>query len=229
MIIGRYEGKERVATRKLSVYRKKRNFRETTEPSGTRRIARAARLRFVIQKHAASRLHYDLRLELGGVFKSWAVTRQPSFDTRVKRLAVEVEDHPLDYGDFEGTIPKGQYGAGTVQLWDRGYWEPEGSRAPAQMLRSGELTFQLDGRRLKGGWILVRMRDSDARRNNWLLIKHRDAYAHTERPEAVDAQDVSSVASGRDMAQIAAGRGRKPSPFMLRKRKAPRSQKLGKS
>jgi bifunctional non-homologous end joining protein LigD len=221
--------KELVATRKLSVYRKKRNFRKTSEPSGTRTVARAARLRFVIQKHAATRLHYDLRLELAGVFKSWAVTRQPSFDTRVKRLAVEVEDHPLDYGDFEGTIPKGQYGAGTVQLWDRGYWEPEGLQSPAQMLRSGELRFELDGSRLKGGWILVRMRESDGKRHNWLLIKHRDAYAHPERGGASEALDVSSVASGRSMAEIAAGRGRRPRAFMLRKRDAPRSEKSHKS
>jgi bifunctional non-homologous end joining protein LigD len=209
-----------VATGKLSVYRKKRNFRQTTEPRGTGKTVRSARLRFVVQKHAASRLHYDLRLELDGVFKSWAVTRQPSFDTRVRRLAVEVEDHPLDYGDFEGTIPKGQYGGGTVQLWDRGYWAPEGRRPPAEMLRDGELRFQLDGSRLKGGWVLVRMRNSNARRNNWLLIKHRDAYAHAERSEAVE-EDVDSVASGRPMAEIAAGKGRRPRPFMLRKGTSP--------
>lgn len=115
-----------MGSRKLSKYRAKRDFSKTAEPSGAVDVAPAEHLRFVIQKHAARRLHYDLRLELGGVFKSWAVTRGPSLDPADKRLAVEVEDHPLAYGDFEGTIPAGQYGGGTVQLWDRGFWAPEG-------------------------------------------------------------------------------------------------------
>src|SRR5215469_4390834 len=136
------------ATRKLRTYRAKRDFTQTSEPSGLGEVAPARRLRFVIQKHAARRLHYDLRLELGGVFKSWAVTKVPSLDPKVKRLAVEVEDHPLDYGDFEGTIPKGQYGGGTVQLWDRGFWIPEGGDSPAQQLGNGELKFELEGDRL---------------------------------------------------------------------------------
>jgi bifunctional non-homologous end joining protein LigD len=114
-----------VSSKKLSAYQAKRNFSLTSEPSGDAEPHAGSRLRFVIQKHAATRLHYDLRLELDGVFKSWAVTRGPSLDPHDKRLAVEVEDHPLDYGDFEGTIPKGQYGGGTVQLWDRGYWAPQ--------------------------------------------------------------------------------------------------------
>src|SRR5262244_3831268 len=119
-------------------------------------VAPAKRRRFVIQKHAATRLHYDFRLEFDGVFKSWAVTRGPSLDPHDKRLAVEVEDHPLDYGDFEGTIPKGEYGGGTVQLWDRGYWMPVGD--PHTGLAKGDLKFELDGQRLRGSWVLVRMK-----------------------------------------------------------------------
>ena len=115
------------ANSKLSSYQAKRDFSKTDEPSGVNTIAPSDIRRFVIQKHAASRLHYDFRLEVDGVLKSWAVTRGPSIDPHDKRLAVEVEDHPLDYGDFEGTIPKGQYGGGTVQIWDRGYWLPEAS------------------------------------------------------------------------------------------------------
>src|SRR5438034_4079350 len=134
-----------MAHKQLAKYRAKRNFKKTAEPSGKRKVAPAAALRYVIQKHAATRLHYDFRLELDGVFKSWAVTRGPSLTPQDKRLAVEVEDHPLDYGDFEGTIPQGQYGGGTVQLWDRGYWQPEGNKSAAEQLRSGELKFKLDG------------------------------------------------------------------------------------
>src|SRR4051794_4688690 len=162
----------------LKTYRAKRDFEKTQEPSGSREVLPAEHRRFVIQKHAASRLHYDFRLELNGVMKSWAVTRGPSIDPADKRLAVEVEDHPLAYGDFEGTIPAGQYGGGTVQLWDRGYWEPESNVAPEASLKSGELKFKLFGERLNGSWVLVRMRKaSDGKRNNWLLIKHRDAAA----------------------------------------------------
>ena len=140
---------------KLSEYQAKRDFTKTAEPSGKNKVRVSKRLRFVIQKHDASRLHYDLRLELDGVFKSWAVTKGPSLDPRDKRLAVEVEDHPLDYGDFEGTIPKGEYGGGTVQLWDRGYWEPEGSKTPEQALIGGDLKFSLYGERFHGSWVLV--------------------------------------------------------------------------
>src|SRR5271163_657239 len=143
-----------MAKRKLADYQAKRDFTQTDEPSGENQVASSPRLRFVIQKHAARRLHYDLRLELGGVFKSWAVTKGPSLDPTEKRLAVEVEDHPLAYGDFEGTIPKGQYGGGTVQLWDRGYWEVEGPTPAGKALRHGDLKFRLDGKRLRGGWVL---------------------------------------------------------------------------
>ena len=208
-----------MANTNLTTYRRKRDFRQTAEPRGTAKVTRSERRRFVIQKHAARRLHYDLRLELDGVFKSWAVTRKPSLDTRVKRLAVEVEDHPLDYGDFEGTIPEGQYGGGTVQLWDRGYWDPEEDGAAAAM-RKGTLKFRLEGKRLCGGWVLVRMRKGRGDRNNWLLIKQRDAFAKAGDPDSEG--EVRSVASGRVMAQIAAGKGRRPAPFMLGSRSSGR-------
>src|SRR6202045_2232382 len=163
-----------VSLRNLSTYRKKRDFEKTTEPSGETAVAPSKRRRFVIQKHDASRLHYDLRLEFDGVFKSWAVTRGPSLDPHDKRLAVEVEDHPLDYGDFEGTIPKGEYGGGTVQLWDRGYWSPEGGKSPQEAFDGGDLKFNLDGTRLQGSWVLVRMHGDryGGKRTNWLLITH---------------------------------------------------------
>ncbi len=200
----------------LSRYQEKRDFTRTAEPSGRRAVTPAARLRFVIQKHAARRLHYDLRLELDGVFKSWAVTKGPSIDPADKRLAVEVEDHPLDYGDFEGTIPQGQYGGGTVQLWDRGYWTPIGNKSPGEGLAAGDLKFNLQGKRLKGDWVLVRMKGNryGGKRTNWLLIKHRDAAARSDAGHSVLEAD-RSVASGRSMAQIAAGKGRSPAPFML--------------
>jgi bifunctional non-homologous end joining protein LigD len=211
--------KQSVATRKLSTYRAKRNFNETAEPSGRRKVSAGSRLRFVIQKHAARRLHYDLRLELAGVFRSWAVTKAPSLDPQVKRLAVEVEDHPLDYGDFEGTIPKGQYGGGTVQVWDRGYWEPEGGRSAADMLEKGDLRFWLQGKRLKGAWVLVRMRHDrgGGHRNNWLLIKRHDAY-EKRGDSGLPLEEDRSVASGRTLAQITAGTGAAARPFMLSKR-----------
>src|SRR5476651_1051176 len=158
----------------LAKYQSMRDFSVTAEPSGQEKVASARRLRFVIQKHEATRLHYDFRLELNGAFRSWAVTRGPSIDPAEKRLAVEVEDHPLDYGDFEGTIPKGQYGGGAVMLWDRGFWKPEGD--PDKMLAKGDLKFVLAGEKLKGGWVLVRMRDrpgskyGKSKHTNWLLI-----------------------------------------------------------
>lgn len=200
---------------KLSAYLKKRDFAKTSEPRGNKAAARSGRLRFVVQKHAASRLHYDLRLELNGVFKSWAVTKGPSLDPGDRRLAVEVEDHPLDYGDFEGVIPKGQYGGGTVMLWDRGYWTPDGGSAH-EMLRKGDLKFSLDGSKLRGGWVLVRMRADKSRRANWLLIKHRDKYALEKDGSAVLKKD-RSVASARSMEQIAEGQGRKPTAFMSKR------------
>jgi bifunctional non-homologous end joining protein LigD len=200
----------------LTVYRTKRDFTKTAEPCGEQRVAPSARLRFVVQKHAARQLHYDLRLEWEGVFKSWAVARGPSLNPADKRLAVEVEDHPLDYGDFEGTIPAGQYGGGTVMLWDRGFWTPEGAKSTEDAFQKGDLKFTLEGDKLKGSWVLVRMRGDKFRgkRTNWLLIKHRDADSTDTAGENVLSED-RSVASGRTMQQIAGGKGRRPKPFML--------------
>ena len=206
----------RSGAKPLEKYQAMRDFSVTAEPSGRRTVAKGKRLRFVIQKHAATRLHYDFRLELNGTFRSWAVTRGPSLDPADKRLAVEVEDHPLDYGDFEGTIPKGQYGGGTVMLWDRGTWEPEGD--PDKMLAKGDLKFTLDGEKLHGSWVLVRMRGDKfgGKRTNWLLIKHRDKYAMDDNGEAILEKD-HSVASGRAMKAIESGTGKKPKPFMRAK------------
>ena len=200
----------------LKKYQSMRDFSVTAEPSGRQAVATGQKLRFVIQKHAATRLHYDFRLEWGGTFKSWAVTRGPSLNPADKRLAVEVEDHPLDYGDFEGTIPKGQYGGGTVMLWDRGTWAPEGDAA--RMLAKGDLKFILDGDKLHGGWVLVRMKGDKfgGKRNNWLLIKHHDKFARDGDGEAILKKD-HSVASGRAMPEIEAGTGEKPRPFMRAK------------
>ncbi|MDB5563306.1 MAG: ligase [Hyphomicrobiales bacterium] len=210
-----------MADQKLTKYRSKRDFTKTAEPSGEAAVAPSQRLRFVIQKHAATRLHYDLRLELNGVFKSWAITRGPSLDPKEKRLAVEVEDHPLEYGDFEGTIPKGQYGGGTVQIWDRGYWEPEGNKPPEQALADGDFKFKLFGKRLQGSWVLVRLKNdkTGGKRTNWLMIKHKDEYAREGDGDAVLAED-RSVASGRTMAEIAEGKGRGPKPFIFARKTA---------
>jgi bifunctional non-homologous end joining protein LigD len=160
----------------LDTYRGKRDFARTSEPKGGRG-RRSGSLTFVVQKHAARRLHYDFRLELDGVLKSWAVPKGPSLDPGDKRLAVHVEDHPLEYGKFEGTIPAGEYGAGTVKIWDRGVWIPEGD--PRQGYAAGILSFTLKGKRLRGGFSLVRMGGgaSQDTTDNWLLMKRRDAAA----------------------------------------------------
>jgi bifunctional non-homologous end joining protein LigD len=207
-----------VPTEKLSTYRKKRDFSKTAEPSGKAKVAASPQQRFVIQMHAATRLHYDFRLEYEGVFKSWAVTRGPSLDPSQKRLAVETEDHPLDYGDFEGTIPKGQYGGGTVMIWDRGYWY---SDDPEKGFAKGDFKFALMGEKLKGEWVLVRMKGDrfGGKRTNWLLIKHRDEYSKDGDGEGVLA-DKRSVASGRTLEDIAAGKGKAPTPFMMTKQTA---------
>ncbi len=183
----------------LAVYRTKRDFTKTAEPKG--KTGRAGGNRYLIQKHDARRLHYDLRLEMEGVLKSWAVTRGPSIDPVDKRLAVQVEDHPLDYGDFEGTIPAGEYGGGTVMLWDSGSWEPLGE--PHRMLRDGRLTFRLRGKKLKGEWHLVRMRGSPReKRANWLLIKSRDDAARPGSGDMVLTRQDRSVKTGKTLKQI---------------------------
>jgi bifunctional non-homologous end joining protein LigD len=206
-----------VANQKLAKYQSMRDFGATAEPSGDAPVTPSNRRRYVIQKHAATRLHYDLRLEHEGVFKSWAITKGPSLDPADRRLAVEVEDHPLDYGDFEGTIPKGQYGGGTVMLWDRGYWEPEGD--VEEMFRKGDVKVRFDGEKLRGSWVLVRMKGDKfgGKRTNWLMIKHRDG---TEREGDADAllADARSVASGRPMEDIEAGRGKGAKPFITKEK-----------
>jgi bifunctional non-homologous end joining protein LigD len=186
----------------LSKYRQKRDFTKTREPEGL--IAPPGGHRFLIQKHAATRLHYDFRLELDGVLKSWAVTRGPSPNPDDKRLAVEVEDHPVAYGNFEGAIPEGEYGGGTVMLWDEGTWEPIGD--PHQGLEKGDLKFILHGKRLHGSWVLARMkpRPQDRGRNNWLLIKHRDEHAFDVDAEAWLDANATSIVSDRTMDEIAA-------------------------
>jgi len=190
----------------LEVYRKKRKFGVTSEPRG--RTERGGGDRYVIQKHAAHRLHYDLRLELDGVMKSWAVTRGPSLDPGEKRLAVQVEDHPVAYNSFEGTIPQGEYGGGTVMIWDRGRWIPEGD--PHQGYAKGNLTFDLEGEKLHGRWHLVRMRGRPNDRNqNWLLIKGKDEYARRPRDKDILDEEPLSVATGRSMEEIAEGKGKK--------------------
>jgi bifunctional non-homologous end joining protein LigD len=193
--------------RPLAEYHAKRDFTRTSEPRGSKAASKQSPGRFTIQRHDATRLHYDLRLELDGVYKSWAVTKVPSLDPAVKRLAVEVEDHPLDYGTFEGTIAKGEYGGGTVQLWDRGTWTPQGTQKPARALAGGHLKFTLDGERMQGGWALVRMKDRHGKpgqklRHNWLLIKETDDSARRDDPDAL-AKAVTSVESGRTLDQIA--------------------------
>jgi bifunctional non-homologous end joining protein LigD len=190
----------------LETYRKKRHFAVTSEPKG--RKAPSGGQRYVIQKHAATRLHYDLRLELDGVMKSWAVTRGPSLDPDEKRLAVHVEDHPIEYNAFEGTIPKGEYGGGTVMIWDRGTWSPDGD--PHKGYAKGHLVFDLNGEKLHGRWHLVRMRPRPGERNeNWLLIKGKDKEARGRGDKDVLEEKSRSVTTGRSIEEIAAGKGGK--------------------
>ncbi len=193
----------------LKTYQAKRRFDDTPEPKGTRTRRKAAQpLRYLIQRHAATRLHYDFRIEHDGVLKSWAVTKAPSRDPAVKRLAVEVEDHPMDYGSFEGTIPGGNYGAGTVQLWDTGSWTPQHPEMLEADFAKGSVKMMLDGERLKGGWALVRLktdRGKPSKRNNWLLIKEKDDHAVPGEGDALAEID-ASVTTGRSLAEIADGK-----------------------
>ena len=187
----------------LSTYRAKRDFAKTAEPKG--KVERSGGNRFIVQKHAATRLHFDFRLELDGVLKSWAVTKGPSPDPADKRLAVRTEDHPLSYADFEGTIPKGQYGGGTVMLWDRGIWQPAPGKDPAKTLKQGHLHFTLHGERMKGEWLLIRMaKRPGEKRENWLLRKLDDGYAGNA--DDLVSAELTSVATGRTMAAIATGK-----------------------
>ncbi len=189
----------------LEEYRKKRRFDVTREPAGAKaRKDRAKSLAYVIQKHRATALHYDFRLEWNGVLLSWAVPKGPSLDPSVKRMAAHVEDHPLEYATFEGIIPAGEYGGGTVMVWDRGTWTPESPDVDAAM-KKGDLKFKLDGEKLKGSWVLVRTRGwGGSSKPSWLLIKHRDKYASGED---VAETRPRSVVSKRLLAQIAIDEG----------------------
>jgi bifunctional non-homologous end joining protein LigD len=184
----------------LEEYKRKRDFRKTAEPPPGKPVSHEG-FSYLIQKHDATRLHYDIRLELDGILLSWAVTKGPSLNPSDKRLAVRTEDHPLSYGTFEGTIPKGQYGGGTVMLWDRGSWEPKGDAHAG--LKKGHLAFTLHGERLKGGWDLIPMR-SDQKKENWLLIKEKDheALSNDEAGKFLE-QEAMSISTHRSMDEIA--------------------------
>jgi bifunctional non-homologous end joining protein LigD len=182
----------------LTEYKKKRKFDKTPEPGPKEKRTRTGRM-FVVQKHRATQLHYDFRLEADGVLKSWAVPKGPSLDPSVRRLAMQVEDHPVDYAKFEGVIPVGEYGGGTVMVWDYGTYKPEETDDVSTALRKGELKFSLNGKKLKGSWVLVRTRD-----RQWLLIKHRDYYTTEEEVTEVAP---ASILTRRTLAEIAEDEG----------------------
>jgi bifunctional non-homologous end joining protein LigD len=191
----------------LDRYRERRRFGVTREPRGTTaRRKGKTKLRYVIQKHRASQLHYDFRLEWKGVLLSWAVPKGPSLDPAVKRLATPTEDHPIEYADFEGVIPEGEYGGGTVMVWDTGSWEPEVEDEDVdEALARGELKFRLRGKKLKGSWVLVRTRGfGGSKKPSWLLIKHRDE--HAREIDITQTAPLSAV-SRRTLARIAAAEG----------------------
>jgi bifunctional non-homologous end joining protein LigD len=192
--------------RKLDIetYNRKRDFAKTKEPKGRKLKGKGDS--FVVQKHDASRLHWDFRLELDGVLKSWAVPKGPSLDPGDNRLAMRTEDHPLDYGDFEGTIPKGEYGGGTVMLWDQGRWIPEPGKDPSKTIEEGHLHFALDGERMKGEWVMFRLKGKPGEKAEpWMLKKVTDDFAKPDEGEALVEECVTSVTTGRTMAEIAAG------------------------
>jgi bifunctional non-homologous end joining protein LigD len=194
--------------KQLEKYRSKRDFSKTTEPAGGKTgkaRKRSRRLRFVVQKHAATALHYDVRLELDDVMKSWAVPKGPSLDPSVKRLAMQVEDHPIEYNTFEGTIPEGEYGGGTVMIWDEGYYTADRTDEPAEEairngLKKGDLKVRFEGKRMRGSFVLVRTRPVGGRQQ-WLLIKHRDEFAAPGSD--ITTEENTSVVSGRTMEEIA--------------------------
>ena len=187
----------------LAKYREKRDFKRTPEPQGRSKPGKGS-LSYVVQKHRASQLHYDFRLEFGGVLLSWAVPKGPSLDPSVKRLAMQVEDHPVDYAAFEGVIPEGGYGAGTVMVWDNGTWSSE-SQDVEQALDKGDLKFSLYGKKLRGSWVLVRTRGFGSKPGkSWLLIKHRDRFASGKD---ITAEKPRSVVSNRLLAEIARDEG----------------------
>ena len=203
----------------LTTYNKKRDFKKTREPRGAR--SNQKRFRFVVQRHQASRLHYDFRLELGGALKSWAVPKGPSLNPSDKRLAMMVEDHPVDYISFKGTIPEGNYGAGTVEIWDNGTFTPLDDKhkplTEAQALtaiKKGEIKFSLKGKKLQGEYVLVHIknRDDNKKDNAWLLIKHKDDYAVNAVYSAEDEKDGST--EKRTVASIKYGRANKLSKFI---------------
>lgn len=189
---------------KLRTYREKRDFERTSEPAGSEQPV-STEPRFVVQKHDASRLHYDFRIEVGGVLKSWAVPKGPSLDPRARRLAVPTEDHPLEYIDFEGTIPEGEYGAGTMLVWDTGVYRNLKPLPVEEGVEKGQIEIALEGHKLRGGFALIRTgHDEDA---NWLLIKKKDEHADAER-DMLEAEP-RSVLSGRSLEDIAAGKSEK--------------------
>jgi len=189
----------------LEKYRQKRDFTRTSEPAGSDDEISGKHI-FVVQKHAARHLHYDFRIEMDGVLKSWAVPKGPSLDPAAKRLAVHVEDHPMEYAEFEGTVPEGEYGGGTVMVWDRGFWEPLGDERAGYA--QGALKFSLHGEKLRGSWALVRMKNRPGSRDgreNWLLIKERDGEAKTGDDAEITVQMPDSALTGKTMEEIAAG------------------------
>lgn len=190
----------------LKKYRQKRNFRKTPEPKGKKhKLSKKRPLIYVIQKHAASHLHYDFRLQLNGVLLSWAVPKGPSLNPADKRLAVHVEDHPLEYADFEGIIPEGEYGGGTVMVWDLGTWQP--LTEPEEAYKKGKLTFNLQGKKLQGGWALVEMHGAAGNHGkNWLLLKHQDAAA--KKRFDITKKEPDSALTGRTMEEITEAKGK---------------------